>query len=72
MSLTTYIEGDQACTKCPSSPEQHKVDPFVTVGPTSNELWKWTLTREAIASCFISDALVMRENSTKGKLSRIY
>ncbi|KAH7921737.1 hypothetical protein BV22DRAFT_1038277 [Leucogyrophana mollusca] len=33
---------------------------------TDQELWKWTLTKDAIAPCFVRDALAMRPNPVKG------
>ncbi|KAH0582043.1 hypothetical protein H2248_011703 [Termitomyces sp. 'cryptogamus'] len=62
MSVTTHAQGDQACTEILSSTK--RCIP-ATAEPTLNELWKWTLTREAIASCFVNDVFVMRENATK-------
>ncbi|PCH35309.1 hypothetical protein WOLCODRAFT_166193 [Wolfiporia cocos MD-104 SS10] len=34
--------------------------------PNPSEIWKWTLTRDAIASCFVRDVLEMRESDVKG------
>jgi hypothetical protein len=31
------------------------------------ELWKWTLTHEAIAPCFVRDVFKMREHGEIGK-----
>ncbi|TCD71935.1 hypothetical protein EIP91_000067 [Steccherinum ochraceum] len=33
---------------------------------SSQELWKWTMTADAIASCFVKDALEMKECGVKG------
>ncbi|KAF9239845.1 hypothetical protein BU15DRAFT_74380 [Melanogaster broomeanus] len=33
--------------------------------PSSQDIWKWTLTKEAIAPCFVRDALAMRESGAK-------
>jgi hypothetical protein len=33
---------------------------------TTAELWKWTLTHEAIAPCFVQDIFKMREHGDTG------
>ncbi|KIK79323.1 hypothetical protein PAXRUDRAFT_161560 [Paxillus rubicundulus Ve08.2h10] len=37
-----------------------------TQSPSAQDIWKWTLTREAIAPCFVRDVLAMRESSSIG------
>jgi len=32
---------------------------------TSADIWKWTLSRDAVAPCFVKDVLDMRENGTR-------
>ncbi|KAF8842451.1 hypothetical protein BDN67DRAFT_965786 [Paxillus ammoniavirescens] len=34
--------------------------------PSAQDIWKWTLTREAIAPCFVRDVLAMRESGSIG------
>ena len=41
-----------------------QVNPQPTV--TDQEIWKWTLTNEAIAPCFVRDIFAMRDNMVKG------
>src|ERR1700720_2233591 len=33
----------------------------------SQELWKWTLTPDAIAPCRVRDVFAMKENGSRGK-----
>lgn len=39
---------------------------------SDTDIWKWTLSHDAIARCSVSDILNMRESETKGVLSRNY
>ena len=34
--------------------------------PSAQEIWKWTLTKDAIAPCFVRDVLSMREAGGRG------
>jgi hypothetical protein len=36
--------------------------------PTDQDIWKWTLTVDAIAPCWVRDVLTMRSNDMKGIL----
>lgn len=33
---------------------------------TDQQIWKWTLTKEAIAPCFVRDVLAMRQSTDRG------
>lgn len=34
--------------------------------PSTQEIWNWTLTKEAIALCFVRDVFDMRDSGMKG------
>ncbi|TFY61919.1 hypothetical protein EVG20_g6879 [Dentipellis fragilis] len=36
------------------------------VAPNHAEIWKWTLSRAALAPCFVRDVFAMRESGTRG------
>jgi len=40
---------------------------FPETEPSSQELWKWTLTQDAIAPCRVRDVFAMKDNGGKGE-----
>ena len=43
-----------------------------TEPPSSQELWKWTLTRDAIAPCRVRDVFALKDNGSRGMLSDLH
>lgn len=40
--------------------------------PTPAEIWRWTLTREALAPCFVKDVFEMKDGGHRGAWGCIY
>jgi hypothetical protein len=43
-----------------------------TEPPSSQELWKWTLTKDAIAPCRVRDVFALKDNGSRGVLSDLH
>jgi hypothetical protein len=77
MSFTTTIERTESwklgtilltpSKRRRASSEAESPTPHEPVQPPTAELWKWTLTHEAIAPCFVQDVFKMREHNDTGK-----
>jgi hypothetical protein len=52
-------------TKIPISTE-------IATKPSEEAVYKWTLTKDAVASCFNKDILEMKANENKGVLYAIF
>ena len=67
MSFTTTIEQHtenwKSGTILLTPSKRQRADPT----PLTSDLWKWTLTHEAIAPCFVQDVFKMREHEDLGK-----
>src|SRR5262245_31828475 len=65
MSLTTTIEANSLNhLSVLSSPSKCRRN--TDSRPSNQDFWKWTLTADAIASCFVRDVFDMSENTGKG------
>ena len=55
-------EPHQSSTVSTMTACQRALPPTSTAGPSNQEILKWTLTSDAIATCFIRDVLSLRDN----------
>lgn len=80
MSFTSTIEEQPQHTKSLLlSPSKRRrisdstaEDAQSTLQYTPAELWKWTLTSDAVASCFVKDVFQMSETTVKGKFQLLF
>ena len=68
-------DNDDAARTAPERPGSSK-DPVgagdQAPAPTPAEIWRWTLTREALAPCFVKDVFEMKDGGHRGAWGRIY
>ncbi|RDB27602.1 hypothetical protein Hypma_003827 [Hypsizygus marmoreus] len=67
-TLTITQRAPQIGTILLSPSKRRKIEPEEPTpnpAPTTSELWKWTLTHDAVASCFVQDIFEMKENAGK-------
>ena len=72
MSFTTVSESETQRTRrillTTPSKRQRGVSNNETSESSIEEIWKWTMTPEAVAACFARDVFDMRENLEGGEI----